>query len=123
MSTSLVSVQTVTIAAASSISSSINLNGMVNAPNGLRLFGIVMPSEWTDANITFQVSVDGGTTWNNLYNSSGSEVQVVADSSRAIIIEPDAFASITYIKIRSGTSGTAVNQAAARTIKLLLRSY
>lgn len=86
-----------------------------------RLVGIVMPATWTAANLTFQVSDDAGTTYNNLYDDLGTEVTVTAAASRYIALDPAVFAGINYLKVRSGTSGSAVNQGGDRTITLVTR--
>lgn len=109
-----------TIASGASLSSAISLQSNATTYCGLRIFGIIMPSEWTSANLTFQVSADG-VTYQNLYDANGTEITVVAGASRTIQLDPAVFAAIPYIKVRSGTSGTAVNQGAARTIGLILR--
>lgn len=80
---------------------------------------------WTTANLTFQHSADG-VTYGNVYDQFGNEVTVTvptAASSAAvtIILSPGDWWNVRYVKIRSGTSGTAVNQAAARTIKVVCR--
>jgi len=109
-----------TISSGTSLSNSVNLGG-------LRLFGFVMPSEWDAADISFQASVDGGTTWNDIYDGNvatgGTEYVIDAAASRYIILDPTAFCAITMIKIRSGTSGTPVNQTTNRKLQLVLRSY
>ena len=87
---------------------------------GYLLCGIIMPSAWTAAALTFQASKDG-TTYNNLYSDGGVEHTVVADASRHIKIDPQDFAGVQYVKVRSGTSGTPVAQGAARTITLVVR--
>ena len=100
----------VTIASGASLSSAVNLRG------GL-LATIEMPAAWDAANLTFQSSGDG-VTFANLYDENGTEVTVVASTSRRIRLEPSQWAAIQQIKVRSGTSGTAVNQSAARTLYL-----
>lgn len=90
--------------------------------DGTTLVGIVMPSSWTAANLTFQVSHDSGTTWNNLYDQSGNEVTVTAAVSRFITLDPASFGGLSYIKVRSGPAATAVNQAADRTVVLVSRA-
>lgn len=105
----------VSILTGAAVSNSLNLES-------LRLFGIVMPAAWTAASLTFQASFDGGTTWVNMYESSGTEISVTASTSRYIALDPVIFASITMIKVRSGTSGTPVNQTADRALGLVLRS-
>lgn len=104
--------QPVTIANGASLSDAIR-------PNGAAMVGIEMPATWTTANLTFQVSVDG-TTYNNLYDSTGTEVTVTAAASRYIQLNPASFEGFLYVKVRSGTSGTPVNQGGARTIKVVV---
>jgi len=115
-----------TIAINTSLSGAIRLTGVTSndgatVPRDYRLCGIVMPATWTTANLTFQTSVDG-VTYQNFYDAAGTEVAVVAAASRTIYLDPAIFAAVPYLKVRSGTSGTAVNQAAARTIGLILRA-
>ncbi len=89
---------------------------------GLRLFAIGVPSSWTTANLTFQMSPDGGTTWNNLYDQNGNEITAVADVSSCLTLNPSQFAFIQYLRIRSGTKTTPVAQTADRTLQLMLRT-
>lgn len=85
-----------------------------------RLAQIVIPSSWTTANLTFQTSADG-TTYNDLYNAGGTEISVtVGGASRAIVLAPADFISVRYLKVRSGTSGTPVNQGGQRVLTLVL---
>jgi len=116
--TEVVSSFKVNIASGSSLSGEVLLDNSV--PRGKRLFAIVMPSSWTAANLTFQASIDG-TTYNNLYDYNGSEVTVTAAASRYIVLDPLTFAGVAGVKIRSGTSGTPVNQGADRTLTLVVR--
>lgn len=88
---------------------------------GLRLSGILMPDSWDTANLTFQVSLDG-TTYKNLYDKNGAEYTVTAAAGRYVQLDLVDFSAIPFIKIRSGTSGTSVNQMADRSLVLALRS-
>jgi len=89
---------------------------------GLRLFSICMPAAWTAANLTFQMSPDGGATWVDLKYQNGSEVMASAEVSTCIILDPSKYASLQYLRLRSGTADTPVVQIATRTLKLILRS-
>jgi hypothetical protein len=81
---------------------------------------IQMPAAWTAAGLTFQVSVDNS-TYVDLY-IGGSETSFNADVDRGIGIDmDDALKMGPYLKIRSGTAGTPVNQAAERTLTLYAR--
>jgi hypothetical protein len=76
---------------------------------------IEMPAAWDAANLTFQSSGDG-TNYFNLYDEFGTEVTANASTSRRIRLEPSQWAGTQYLKIRSGTAGTPVNQTAERTL-------
>jgi hypothetical protein len=103
------------IAAGQSMTDGLNLGG-------LRLFGLTVPANWTAANVTFQMSADGGNTWTNMYDASGSELTAVAGASRFIAMDPANFASAQWVKIRSGSSASPVNQAQSVALGLVLRS-
>ena len=104
-----------TIANGQALTTALNLGG-------LHLFGIVVPAAWTAASLTFQMSHDGGATWLNVYDASGSEVTATAGASRYIALDAVVFAPLTLIKVRSGTSGSPVNQGQDTDLQLLLRS-
>ena len=114
-----IATSTVTIANGESLSGALSL-----APGTRQLAAIQMPAAWTEASLTFAVSADG-TTFSPLY-FNGSEYTVEAAggavASGAIALEPRVFAAWPYVKVRSGTSGTAVNQAAARVLTVLTRA-
>ena len=102
---------TTTIAAASSLSPAIDLTTK-------RLAGIIIPASWTTADLTLQASADG-TNWFDVYDALGTEYTITAAASRAIIVPLTDMIGFRYLKIRSGTSGTPVNQSAARTLTLI----
>lgn len=102
---------TVTIANAASLSGAVNLAGM-------DLTRIKLPAAWTAASLTFQVSEDGS-TFQDLYDTSGEVTLTTPGTSRSVQVDPNNFAGIQWIKVRSGTSGTPVNQGGARSITLV----
>lgn len=104
--------RTATIANGESLSAAIEIDGSA-------VVGVVMPASWTAANLTLQASHDD-TTFNNVYDELGTEKTVVASTSRYIPLNPADFLGANSIKVRSGTSGTAVNQAAARSVIVVL---
>lgn len=106
--------------ATATIANNANLSEAVTL-GGLALLRISMPSAWTTASLTFQGSEDG-TTFNDLYDDSGTEVAVAASASRCIVVDPTKFISTPYLKVRSGTSASPVSQGGARTLTLGLRS-
>jgi hypothetical protein len=86
-----------------------------------RIVGILMPAAWDAAVMTFQASPDGGTTWGELVDKTGSALSFTVAAGTFIYLDPTIFIGINALKIRSGTSGAAVNQTAARTFQLITR--
>jgi hypothetical protein len=70
--------------------------------------------------MTFQVSPDNS-NWYNLYDKVG-EVSYPAAASEYLALDPTQFAGVRYLKLRSGTAGTPVNQGAERSLSVVLRS-
>ncbi len=85
-----------------------------------RLAAILMPAAWDAAQLTFQASADG-VAWVDLYDASGNEVVVEAAADRAIVVPVNDFLGVRHLKVRSGTAGVPVNQAAPRTLTLVSR--
>jgi hypothetical protein len=106
--------QTATIANGASLSDAVAMN------EGHYPIAIIMPAAWTAASLTFQASVDGS-TYNNLYDTSNTEVSVSTAASRAIRLDPADWAWVSYLKVRSGTGGVPVNQGAERLITIVSR--
>lgn len=102
------------IAADASLSGAVSLGGYA-------LVAIKMPADWTAASLTFQASDDDDDTFYNMYSTDGTELTAQAADDRWIAIAPSDFVGARYIKIRSGTSGTPVNQAAERTLQVIVR--
>ena len=92
-----------------------SLTGALNMKNKI-LMALEIPSTWTTANITFQVSIDG-TNYNDLYDSDGNEVTFTTVAGKhQYSKDPLAFIPFNWIKLRSGTTAVAVNQSGDRTI-------
>lgn len=107
------SVVAAAIASGEALSAEIDLNGQLPV-------AIVMPAAWTAASLTLQISIDDdGAIFNNVYDDGGTEYTVTAAASRYIYLDPLVLVGVRKLKIRSGTSGTPVNQAAARTLTIV----
>lgn len=100
------------------ISNGTSLSAGIDLSNYGFVTGIVMPAAWDAANLTFQSSHDNS-TWNNVYDDVGTEYTVTAAASRRINTTLTNFIGIRFLKVRSGTSGTAVNQTADRVLQLV----
>ncbi len=107
----------VTIANGASLSGSVCLGDAM-------LCAILMPAAWTAADLTFQVSDDYGTTWGELLDATGSAITVSSPTAaKRLELDSSDFKSAVFIKVRSGTSGSAVAQGAARTLTLISRKF
>ena len=99
------------------VSDHVNLEGSV-------LVGIRMPAVWDAANLTFQVSMDD-VTYLDAYSGAGAEhVVTVPGVDTHIWVDPSAFAGYRWLIVRSGTTGTPVDQttgADPRLIELITR--
>jgi hypothetical protein len=100
-----------TITSGQSLSAAVNLGGRI-------LCGIYMPASWTAAGLTFQGSPDGTTYYN--VQSDTAEITVTAAASVFLGLDPVRFFGINFLKVRSGTGGTPVNQGADRALTLML---
>ena len=85
--------------------------------------GIGMPAGWDAAALTFRAALTEDAALLNVFDTSGSEMTFQAAASRFIAVEPRMLAGIEYIQVRSGTSGTPVNQTADRDITLYFREF
>lgn len=103
---------------ATGLSAAVHLGG---PDRGTALVAIQMPATWVAANLTFQAGETQSGTFYNVYAADGTEVVVTASTSRWIILDPADFASVVWIKVRSGTAATPVDQTATRTINLITR--
>lgn len=106
----------VTIAATESLSAEIDLRGY-------EVVAIHMPAAWTAANLTFQAATQPGGTYADVHDDEGAEITVTAAAGHVVTIGIDLkkMRGLNFIRVRSGTSGTAVAQAAERTIYLALK--
>ena len=87
---------------------------------GLTPVGIWMPSAWTTAVLTFSASADVSPRC-EINDAYGGEVTAQAAASRRIALDPALFLGMPYLRVRSGTTGTPVNQAADRVLTLVAR--
>lgn len=106
---------TITIANAASVSGTIDLVGTA-------LVGFVMPSAWTSAALNMDVSVDGS-TWAAPNDSVAAAVSSFASPVAGAAYAVDALSLLPwrYVRFRSGTTGSPVNQGALRTFQYVTR--
>lgn len=99
----------------SGLSAAINLRGFVPK-------GILMPAAWGAASVTFQAAEAEAGTYQDLYDSAGTEVSVTVAGGRAVGFSTavqDLLAGVAFVKLRSGTTAVPVNQGANRALILV----
>lgn len=102
------------------IANGASLSDVVTIDPRTVVVGIEMPGAWTAAQLTFQVSTDG-VTFKNLFNNAGSELTTTGAAVNLVLhLDWTQFVGIRYLRVRSGTSGTPVNQLADRVLNLIL---
>jgi len=89
------------------------------------LVAISLPSNWSEAGLSFQVSFDGE-SWGELVDTTNTAITVPAvaiagGKPAQIAVNPAQWQGVAALKIRSGTSGAPVDQVAAVTISLITR--
>lgn len=104
-----------TIAAGASLSDVITLSKA-------NVIAIQVPAGWTSASMTFSVSADG-ITYSDLFDQAGNEyiLPVVAGKyfgGLDVLI----MGSFNYMRIRSGTSASPVNQTSGAVLNCVLRN-
>lgn len=110
------------IPVACTIAESGSLSDEIDLGEGRVLCAIDMPADWDAANLTFQASYNSGGTFDDLYDQYGTEKTVTAAADRYIPLDDPAFwLGVRYLKVRSGTAASAVEQTAARTIQLITK--
>ncbi len=104
-------ISTVSIANGESVSAAVDLEER-------SLLALIMPAAWTAAALTVEVSHDG-TTWIGIvYDSLGVQANVIASPAVSTAYTLDALGLLPYryMRLRSGTTASAVNQLGARSI-------
>jgi len=72
-----------------------------------------MPTQWTSANLTFQISSDG-VTFEDLFDIAGQEIMVNVIPGTVVRLSNNWVTSPVYLKFRSGTRKAPVVQSADR---------
>ena len=109
-------------ASTATIANGASLSDAVAVEAGKTVRGVIVPSAWTAAQISYKVSHDSGVTYTSLRDPAGNE-HVNGSTTVAVssFIPFPTVVGITHIKIMSGTNdGVAVNQGAQRLLTVLV---
>lgn len=90
------------------IADSAALSGAIQV-GSKRILGMIIGA-WTSAAITFLVSIDG-VTYYSLYDKDGVEVAIPASTHNRAYALPLEILGWPYLKVRSGTAASPVNQS------------
>lgn len=105
---------TATIASGASVSS------LITIPNRCMPVAIVIPGTWTAANLAVETTHDNGTSYGDLRDEYGAKVVVVVTAATDTIqLDVSKWFWLKTFRLVSETSGSAVNQAGARTLTVL----
>lgn len=117
---------TATIANGESLSGAVRIQYPDNGNDGYTtLCGIIVPSGWTTAVISFAAGLTVDGTFYPVLTAAGAEVvtgSITGGTAVWIALDPADFSGIPFIKIRSGTSAAAVNQSGSDSLTLVTRS-
>ena len=112
----------VTIANGTALSSAGDLTAYTQVAPGASPVALVMPAAWTAASITLNVSSDGCLTFSNAFVQGGTEYTITSPAAgEYMILNPADLVGVNCLKVRSGTSGSPVNQGAARTLYIVIK--
>lgn len=113
-----VNVITAQIAAGASLSAEVDIGSK-------SLVGLLIPTNWTTAGLSFQVSPDGGATWGELTTVAGTPYAIASLTGGTlayyVAIDPTTLVGAQALKVRSGTQATPVNQTNLVTLQLVTR--
>jgi hypothetical protein len=104
-----------TIAAGASLSDVVTLSKS-------NVIAIQIPAVWTSASITFSVSADG-VTYSDLRDQAGNEFTIPAVAGKYFGgLDVRVMGSFNYMRIRSGTSASPVNQTSGAVLNCVLQN-
>lgn len=114
---------TATIANGASLSGAVEISFPVDDAR-TTLCGIIVPSGWTTAVISFAAGLTATGTFYPVYNAAGAEVvtgSITGGTAVWVALDPADFVGIPFIKIRSGTNAAAVAQSGGDDLTLVVR--
>ena len=94
-----------------------SLSAAIDCSTGAPVF-LHMPTDWSKARVSFQVSPDGA-TYNDLFNDNALEIQFNAVPGTSKRLDRH-WEPVTWLKIRSGSRDAPVPQEASRTITITI---
>jgi len=93
------------------------------------LVGFIVSASWTAAAISFLAAPTSAGTYGSCYDDANAEITVASAgvvAGRTVLFSSavtEKLRGVQYLKLRSGITGAAVQQAATRTFTLITRQF
>jgi hypothetical protein len=93
--------------------------------NGWNPVALQIPAIWTSANITFLAAESYNGTYGSVFGPTGTEAMATVGATGIVVLLASTtladIRGLRFIKLRSGTQGLPVTQAADRTVNMLVQ--
>jgi hypothetical protein len=106
-----VEVTGIVIAAGQSLSAAVDCTGG-------KLIRIIMPDEWTPANLSFQIAAVQAGPFHDLVDREGKEVLLPVVAGTGMLVPSSVQFNLGWVKFRSGPRTAPITQAAERTFSV-----
>lgn len=86
------------------------------------LVGIIVPAAWDTAVLSFQGALTAGGTFFDIYDQTTARSMLsaeIAGGQKFLSLSLNSWTPFNYLKLRSGTAASPVNQTAARVFTLV----
>jgi hypothetical protein len=80
---------------------------------------VIAPAEWTAANLSFLISIDGVNFFDLVDAASGVEIARAIQPSSAVKVDESYTRYVNYLKVRSGPRDNPIAQEADRVLTLV----
>lgn len=115
--------KTATISTGQALSQELDLLNGASDTKHLSIIGVIVPATWTAADIAFQVTDTAGGTYQAVYDSTNTLLEITVTAGRTYALNPTITVGFPYVKIWSQSGGSGVNQAADRNVILICRDF
>jgi len=102
------------------IAAGASLSALAYIPPGHEVVALIMPAVWTAAGLTFKASYKSSSLA-DVFVPAGTEYALVVVATNYVPLPAGALRGAVYIQVRSGTTGTPVNQVTACDVTLITR--
>jgi hypothetical protein len=101
-----------------------SLSGIVAVPKGMRLWALALPARWTESAISYQLSFDGSAFYEPCDSAGAALVETAPGvGGSAFAVSSYALLRSSFVRVRSGSAASPVQQVAHRTLQLIFLSH